>query len=49
MKMTKRKQKAIENLAHWTTGAILGTLCVLTFMLTQHIVHGVYYKFIWQF
>jgi|6_EtaG_2_1085325.scaffolds.fasta_scaffold235701_2 hypothetical protein len=46
--MTKRKQKAIENLAHWTAGAILGAGCALTIILMQYIIYGVQYKFFWQ-
>ena len=43
--MTERKQKAIENLTQWSVGAVLGTLCVLSFMLAQYIFHGVYWTF----
>ena len=43
--MTKRKQKAMENLARWIAGAMLGTLSVLSFMLAQYIFHGVYWTF----
>ena len=43
--MTKRKQKAIENLAQWTAGAVLGALCVLSFMLAQYIFYGSHWKF----